>query len=57
MFTDKELETTLNCIERKKKEILNSKGGSDCEYVRNLQTLIKLENAANQSLHPTANGG
>ena len=57
MFTDKELETTLNCIERKKKEILNSKGGSDFEYVRNLQTLIKLENAANQSLHPTANGG
>ena len=54
MSTDKELKTTIDCIKRKKNAILNSKKGSDFDYVRNLQTLVKLEDAANKSLNPTA---
>jgi len=45
MFTDEELATNAKVIEMKKKEILNSRAGSDSDYLRNLQTLIKLENA------------
>ena len=57
MFTDKELETTLDVIKRKKNDVLNKEEGSDLNYLRDLQTLIKLENAANKVLHPTVNGG
>ena len=52
MFTDKELKTTLDVIKRKKNDVLNEEEGSDLDYLRNLQTLIKLENAANKALHP-----
>ena len=45
MFTDDELATNAKVIEMKKREVLNSKEGSDLDYIRNLQTLIILENA------------
>jgi len=47
MFTDKELKTTVEYIRQKKEAILNSEEGSDLDYVKNLQTLIKLDDAAN----------
>jgi hypothetical protein len=45
MQTDKELESTAIIIKRKKKEVLNRKGGTDADYIKDLQTLIKLEDA------------
>jgi hypothetical protein len=45
MFTEKELEANAEFIKRRKEDILNSKGGSDLDYIRDLQTLIALENA------------
>ena len=57
MFTDKELEMTIDYIQRKKNDILNSQEGSDLDYVRNLQTLTKLEDAANKEIHPTKKSG
>lgn len=50
MFTRRELETTTNYISKAKKDVLNRRGGSDLDYLRDLQTLIKLENAANKAL-------
>ncbi len=51
MFTKKELETTIEYIRQKKEAVLNSKEGSDFDYVRNLQTLVKLEDAANKQIN------
>ena len=48
MFTNKELEVTKDYIKRKKNDILNSEGGSDLDYIKNLQTLIVLENAVDE---------
>ena len=45
MFTDNELKTSLDYVRRKKDNILNSKDGSDFDYIRDLQTLTQLENA------------
>lgn len=50
MFTKTELEINKELIKRKKREVLNSEGGSDLDYIRNLQTLIKLENAVDEEL-------
>ena len=50
MFTDKELETIMDVADRKIDDTLNSEGGSDADYIRNLQTLIVLKDAANQRL-------
>ena len=54
MFGDKELETTLTHIKRKKRDVLNREGGSDLEYLRNLQTLTKLQNAAENHIADNA---
>ena len=43
MFTNKKLETTIN---RKIADILNKEGGSDADYIRSLQTLFTLKDAA-----------
>jgi hypothetical protein len=45
LFTEKELKTTVNFIRKKKRAVLNNKKGSDLDYVRNLITLTRLENA------------
>lgn len=45
MFSKKELQTNKEYIARKKRDIINKPGGSDAEYIRNLQTLIKLDDA------------
>jgi len=50
MFTDKELETIKDVSERKIDGILNKDGGSDVDYIRNLQTLMTLKEAANQKI-------
>ena len=50
MFTPKELEASRDIIDRKKEEILNSKEGSDVDYIRDLQTLIKLKGATEEKL-------
>ena len=50
MFEKKELEATLDYIDQKKDDILNDSGGSDLDYLRNLQTLTKLEIAAEEKL-------
>ena len=52
MFTDKELRVTKDYIRRKKVDILNKKDGSDADYIRNIQTLIKLDNAIDEKLKP-----
>ena len=46
MFADKELEATKNLAGRKIKDIINKEGGSDLDYIRNLQTLITLKETA-----------
>jgi len=46
MFTNKELETTIDIANRKIDDILNKEGGSDADYIRDLQTLVTLKNAA-----------
>ncbi len=50
MFTDKELKMTRDYADRKVKEVLKRKDGSDADYIRDLQTLIKLKNAAGEEL-------
>ena len=50
MFTKKELEATKDYCERKINDLLNKDGGSDLDYVRNLQTLVTLKDAANQEI-------
>ena len=45
MFTDNELKVTSDYIEKKKQDVLARKEGSDADYIRDLQTLIVLENA------------
>jgi len=46
MITDKELNEVGNLCERKIKSILNREGGTDLDYIRNLQTLITLKEGA-----------
>jgi hypothetical protein len=46
MFTDKELEVTEDFCERKIDDVLNRKSGSDAGYIRDLQTLVVLKDAA-----------
>ena len=48
MFLKKELENTKRISELKIEEILNDKTGkySDLEYIQNLQTFVKLKDAA-----------
>uniref|UniRef100_A0A6M3LYT5 Uncharacterized protein n=1 Tax=viral metagenome TaxID=1070528 RepID=A0A6M3LYT5_9ZZZZ len=53
MFSKKELQTTKTFIDRKKGDILNSKKGSDGDYIRDLQSLITLENAVDKKLEQT----
>jgi len=53
MFTDKELEATKDYCDRKMDEILNKEGGSDIDYIRNLQTLVTLKDAVNKKIHST----
>jgi len=50
MFTEKEMKVTLASIKSKRQNVLNRKGGSDLDYIRDLQTLIDLEAAANRTL-------
>ena len=50
MFADKELEGTIDYCERKIDDILNKEGGSDADYIRNLQTLVTLKDAANKKI-------
>ena len=50
MFTDKELETTVDYCERKIDDLLHKEGGSDLDYIHNLQTFITLKDAANQKI-------
>jgi len=50
MFGDNELNATKKYIKQKKNEILNSNSGSDLDYIRDLQTLIILENAVDEKL-------
>ena len=50
MFSDKELKATTDFIIKKKKDVLNSKEGSDLDYLRDLQTLTILENAVNKEM-------
>ena len=53
MFSKKELQTIKTFTARKKNDILNSKKGSDVDYIRDLQTLIILENAVDKKLEQT----
>ena len=46
MFTDNELEATKDICESKIKDILNKEGGSDLDYIRNLQSLVILKDAS-----------
>jgi len=58
MFTDNELKTTKDFIQRKKRDILQAGDKiSDLEYIQGLQTLAKLEDAVNQKIHPTEKSG
>ena len=50
MFTDNELKTIDDVAERKMNDILNKGEGSDLDYIRNLQTLVTLKDAANQEI-------
>ena len=50
MFTDKELKTTANYVDGKMRDVLKRKDGSDADYIRDLQTLVKLKNAATKEL-------
>jgi len=50
MFSDKELEATKDYINSKKADLLNNEGGSDLDYIQNLQTLIQLENAVDEKM-------
>ncbi len=48
MFTKKELDATIKVADLKIEEILKSDQGSDLDYIRNLQTLSTLKNAAEE---------
>lgn len=50
MFTERELETTKDILRKKKSEVLDSRDGSDLDYLRKLRTLIKLESAVTERL-------
>jgi len=50
MFSEKELKGTVDTIDRKMDDALNSEKGSDADYIRNLQTLVTLKSAANQKI-------
>jgi len=50
MFSDKELKATTDFIKNKKDDVLNSKEGSDIDYLRDLQTLTILESAVNKKM-------
>jgi len=50
MFTVKELKCNRVYIERKKNDILESKGGSDWNYIQTLQTLITLGAVVDEKL-------
>jgi len=50
MFTDNELKATKDFADRKINDLLNSEEGTDADYIKNLQTLIKLREAANKRL-------
>ena len=56
MFYDKELEVTKDYCERKIEDVLNKAGGSDIDYIRNLQTLITLKDSADQKINRVAVG-
>jgi len=56
MFTKKEIEGTKDYIRRKKEDILNMGDKmSNLEYIKSLQTLVKLEDAINQKIHSIKN--
>ena len=46
MFTGKELEGAADYCDRKIDDLLNKEGGSDVDYIRKLQTLFTLKDAA-----------
>jgi len=50
METAKELEAMVDLCTRKIENTLNKEGGSDLDYIRNLQTLVTLKEAANQKI-------
>ena len=50
MFADKELKGTVKFIAKKLDDVLHSKDGSDADYIRNLQTLTSLKNAAEEKI-------
>ncbi len=50
MFEKKELEATLDYIDQKKDDILSGGKGSDLDYLRDLKTLTRLANAAEEKL-------
>ena len=50
IFADKELKGTVNFIDKKMDDVLHSKDGSDADYIRNLQTLTSLKNAAEEKI-------
>jgi len=52
MFTDKEMETTIDIAERKMRDILDGKEFT-ADSLRDLQTLTKLKDAANNQLYLT----
>ncbi|MFA5036951.1 MAG: hypothetical protein WC479_07230 [Candidatus Izemoplasmatales bacterium] len=51
MFTKKELEAIRDVGRVKFNDILQSNKGSDADYIRDLQTLISLRNAAEEKLN------
>ena len=53
MFSDKELEGTIDYIDRKIEDILNDDKGSDLDYIQRLTTFAKLREAANKRLNQT----
>jgi hypothetical protein len=52
MFARKELEATKDYIKLKKNDILNKEGGSDWDFIQDLQTLALLGDAVDKKLHP-----
>jgi hypothetical protein len=47
-ITNEELKATKEYIGYKKRDVLRRKGGSNLDYIRDLQTLIILENAVDE---------
>ena len=50
MFDKKELETTIRITQAKIDDLLHSDKGTDEDYIRDLQTLSKLKDAAEKKL-------